>query len=119
LEVFQEHPNYFKTQSCAQLHGNGFNWESIYFGMSLPYCSSIFTPTPQDAKELIVLYNEVEDLKRDYRDLVREIENALYSLRTFNRIKTEFPEAVPFLPIEGSTSLTVNLSGIRSKLQAI
>lgn len=117
VEFFAKHPNYCNSRSSMQLVGNGFNWNYFGFGKELPATKSTFSPDEKTAKVLLDLENEINDLKKERRDLRNEISNALYSLRTFNRIRIEFPEAAEFLPANGTTALAINLADIRSKLK--
>lgn len=118
VELFKKHPKYFNTKSCFRVSGNGLNYEYLYTNNEIPYTeNSSFDPSPEEAKELIKLNNKVTDLKNKKNELFREIENLLYSLRTYSKVIAEFPEAEPFLPKTITNKLTINVSDIRQQLK--
>jgi len=116
LDCFEKHPSYFDTRTSVQLSGNGFQWESINFGKELPVFRN-FTPDAVTAKKIMILKNKVEDSKKNLSDLQKEIENALFGLRTYKRVEENFPEAFAFLPNKITTSLAINLTDIRQKIK--
>ena len=118
-EVFDFHlkfPNYIDTRSNLQLQGNGWNYEYLNLSESLPLRNNYFIPSKDQAKVLRSLYDEYKEHEKDTSNLRRKIENLLYSLRTYNRVNAEFPEATPFLPSIKETGLSINISDIRNEL---
>lgn len=62
--------------------------------------------------------NEIIDLKKEYSIMEADITSTLKSLRTFEKIRKEFPEAAAFLPEDGERHLpALNISDIQSRLK--
>lgn len=117
LDLFKKHPDFMETRSSMQLQGNGFNYQYIGLNASYPCKNHVFTPSPQDAKILLSQINDVYNKKSELSKLKLEIETLVFGLRTYAKVKSEFPEAAPFLPKATSTALMVNISDLRKKLK--
>jgi len=116
VELFEKHPKFFGTRSSFQLQGNGWNYKYLNSVKQIPTYNSSFSPNAKDSETLTKLDNEVKKERQDYEKLVSEIETALFGLRTYKRVQENFPEAFELLPNKINTSLSVNLSDIRQKL---
>lgn len=118
LKTFETHPSYFKTQSFVDICEKGFNYERFNMTKALPICNSRYYAelSPEDAVLLRKQHSIVVDLKNQIELLRRDIENAIFNLRTYNNVEKEFPEAFKLLPKRQSTALIVNLNDIRCKL---
>lgn len=117
LDFYEKHPKYVKSTRLFRLIGNGFNYSYLNTVNEVPYIGdNSFEPKPEEAKKLLELINKKQDLKDKLNKLVSEIENLLYSLRTYLKVLIEFPEAEPFLPKTISNKLMINVSDIRKKL---
>ena len=102
-----------------------------FYGMGLGHYQArrVHTPWPSHASDEYVLKPEQEWIATQwleaerYRDTVREteaqIEQQLLALRTFKRVRAEWPEAAAFLPAETSTALTVSVKPLNDKLAAL
>jgi hypothetical protein len=120
VELKEKFPEYFSTAGYLNITGNGFNYDQIKLekrAISKGNGGSYYSPSPQDAKILMAMKNKVEDAKKSCQDLVREIENLVYHLRTYAKVSEQFPEAIPFLPNKPiTTALAINIDDIRKKL---
>jgi len=117
VELFKKYPNYFYTRRNFQLSGNGFNWKSVSTSKDLPSINGSFIPNATDAVILLDAINIIDTKKSEYHKLTSEIENALFSLRTYKRVQENFPEAFVFLPNSISNKLVVNISDLRNKIK--
>jgi len=118
VDLFKKQPNYFNTKSCFRVSGFGLNYEYLYTNNEVPYVNNnSFEPSEEQAKILLKLNNKVTDLKKKKSELFRNIENVLYSLRTYTKVIAEFPEAEPFLPKTITNKLSLNVSDIRQQLK--
>lgn len=115
--AFGDHPDYFKQRISVNLNGNGFNWDCFYFTQQLPCTGSTFEPSAKDASILVKISNNIEAMEKEFKQLKLEIETLVFGLRTYAKVKSEFPEAAPFLPETTSTALMVNISDLRKKLK--
>ena len=63
-------------------------------------------------------HNLKYDKEREIKDLKIQIEEALKSMRTFNKVKELFPEAYEFLPKSQIAMLpSINIDSIRAKIK--
>lgn len=118
LEISEKYPNYIKGSQVVKIIGNGFNHESINISKTFPCTdwSRIYTPTEEEGKEWISLFNKYHDERKKISELYRDIENCLYNLKTYKAVEENFPEAYKYLPVKIATSLSINLSDIRQKI---
>lgn len=117
LKQFKKTPQYFKSENCIQLCGNGFNYDSFNFTKSLPLANTRINPSDALAKGVSTLYRKINEKDKEYRNLRIEIEIALTNLRTFNNARKEFPEAAILLPKEGTTEVAINIIDIQKQLK--
>lgn len=121
LSLFCEERSYMHGTKQLSLSGNGFNYEKVTLFKSVPSITDYtqaFEPDPAEAKELMKLLNKMEDAQSAHIQLKLDIKTALLSLRSFTRIREQFPEAAKYLPVGNvtTTALTVDLSSLRKKL---
>lgn len=116
LKMFKSHPEYFSKQSNIQFVGNGFHYDSFYFGDSLPIKDARTLPDNTTAKAVLSIKNKLDIKEKEVRCLNSEIANALYNLRTYSNVEKNFNEAFAFLPKVKNESLIVNVDSIRKKL---
>jgi hypothetical protein len=119
-ELAEKFPNYFDFRNRISFCGtNGFGYEhfSIEGRVIGNSGSANYTEiSPENAKKLKKLDNEIQDKKKELKDLTRELEILLYSLRTYAKVTEQFPEAVPFLPYRITSALAINIEDVRKKL---
>jgi hypothetical protein len=121
LIEFHKNPNYFNTTHSIRIQGEGitdsYNYYSI--GEELPYSRKtdrVLLP-PKVAAAAVKLIDAIKDKKYEIEKLIKEIEVALYNLRTYKNVENEFPEAFKRLPPTPlTTALAINLKDIRCKL---
>lgn len=119
-ELAQKYPYYFKKSNSISFGGcNGFSYE--YFSLSesviIKQSSSYYTEiSSENAKKLNKIHNKIQDKKNEITELFKDLEIALYSLKTYSKVSEQFPEAIPFLPKSITTELSVNISNIRKRI---
>ena len=119
-ELAVKHPDYFQFRTRIGFYGtNGFGYENYLLegsvvskNTSAEYCNI----SAENAKKLKKLDNEIQDKKKELKDLTRELEILLYSFRTYAKVTEQFPEAVPFLPYRTTSALAINIEDVRKKL---
>lgn len=117
LDIHKKYPEFIETRSSLQCQGNGFNWQSLYLNANFPAKNHCFSPNENDAKLLLSLINEINDKKSELLKLKQEVYALVFNFRTYAKVSSEFPEAIPFLPTITSTALMVNISDLRKKLK--
>jgi uncharacterized phage infection (PIP) family protein YhgE len=118
LEAANKFPEYFNKTGCLYIHGNG--WSHQYISITGSIISKrnrdYFEPNQDIADVLKKDYNNIQKLQSEISELKRDIKATLIGLKTYNRVKTEFPEAFEFLPEKITTALALNINDIRKKL---
>lgn len=117
LTVFAKHASYFDSRRSWHINGEGLNWEVVTIPESLPYKGGAFTPTSEQAKELVKIINKQKDKHTAYKKAVRELEVLLYNLKTYANVTKSFPEALPFLPVGQNTAVAFNIEDVRKLLK--
>lgn len=79
------------------------------------YGNQVIISDHETVEQLTKMETEIWELENRRENLIKEIEATLYSLRTYNRVAQEFPEAVEFLPKQETTAL-VNLDSLKTRL---
>ena len=119
IDFSNKYPSYTRMSQIVKLVGNGFNHESINLNNAFP-CrdwSLTYVPTNEEGEKWIKLFNKYHEQRESISSLHRDIENALYNLKTYKAVEENFPEAYKFLPEKITTSLSINLSDIRQKIK--
>lgn len=122
IDASRHFPEWINSFSSVYVHGAGLNKsfqvDPMVIGRTTSQGSASFKADNDQSDAIQKITLEYENAKRDYDDILLEIENALINLRTFKNIEKEFPEAVPHLPTSNTnTSLMVNIDGLRAKLK--
>ena len=118
MDCYEKNPDFFNTTRSFYMYGKGWHSETIASSKKLPK-NNFFSAeklNEADSNKLLKERQLIDDKKLEAKKLLKEIEVALYSLRTYTRISEHLPEAIPFLPSATSTALQVNLSDIRKKI---
>lgn len=120
IELQKKHPVYFKMSNRISMGGiNGFSYEifkvdsQIILKQDNNYYTNI---SAENSKKLQKIHNELQDKIKEVKSLIRDLEILLYSLRTYAKVSEQFPEAIPFLPKEVTTALSINISDIRKRI---
>lgn len=115
--MFKKNRRYFSIISYCNVVGVGLSKHNITLKESLPYGDTYSIKVNDDfAKKVLTLSDAVDDKRKEYERLKKEIEIALFNIRTYKNVLNVFPEAVPFLPKITTTAVAINLSSIRSSL---
>lgn len=118
LAFFKSNPEFCKSTSSLTLIKNGFNYERVILSRKLPCkADGYFTPEDKAISKIRKWIDSISDKQKEYEKLKQEVYNAILSLKTYNRVKDNFPEAYEFLPEKINTSLAINISDIQSKLK--
>lgn len=121
LIEFHKNKDYFSTCYSIRIQGEGVSDAYTYYsiGEELPTSNKkdrIQLP-PKTAEKAVKLIDSIRDKKTEIEKLSREIQIALYNLRTYKNVETEFPEAFKYLPeAKVNTALAINIKDIRCKL---
>ncbi|CDN79515.1 Nmad5 family putative nucleotide modification protein [Elizabethkingia anophelis] len=123
INLYSTHNKYFYKCSRIRVEGNGLN-DAFDLKKSVPSDGSwqvCILPDKYEVKQILKISNEIKKLESKRNNLINSIENTLNSLRTYNRIQKEFPEAAKFLPDENKSinTLAVPIEDIRKQLEAI
>jgi hypothetical protein len=117
-ELFDKNSKYLNYNSGVRFWGNGCQGLYVNIGKH-PTDGLNITPEPEFAKELVKLDNAIQKKQDALYELKQSIENALKAMRTFKRVRVDFPEAGEFLPPDGKSMLpAINLSSIRQQLKS-
>lgn len=119
VKCFKKFPDWFYTRSTVKLHGHGFDWE--YVTTTKPViCNSNseahMTMTAKIGDKLISAKRKWEKAKKEHAELKEESKQALLTLKTFNNIRKELPEAASMLPPPMSNALVVNFDSLKKRL---
>jgi hypothetical protein len=119
-ELAEKYPEYFNFRDRIGFFGtNGFGYENYRVEGSVITKSgdnSYANISSENASKLKKIDYEIEDKKKELKDLVTELEILLYSLRTYAKVSEQFPEAIPFLPYKTTSALAINIEDLRKKL---
>ena len=121
-DMFKEYPEYVNSVSNSiQIEGEFIdNWslKHRHISETIPHKNKPILVTKNQSKKIRNLFDKEERMRLEINKLRREIENAVFNLRTYSRCEKEFPEAFKFLPKKNiTTALQVNVQDIRSKLK--
>lgn len=111
--------DWLKKSRGVTLMGNGFNHEYLdlkEFPSTTTNNYIPFEPTPEDAKIWIKLHGDYQSERQKIQRLRGEISDTLYSLKTYNRVEKDFPEAFKFLPAKQETGLSICIDDLRKRL---
>ncbi|MGD1319555.1 Nmad5 family putative nucleotide modification protein [Chryseobacterium sp. 2R14A] len=124
INLFKTNKKYFLTASTIRCEGNGLN-KGFDLTSAVPSKNGSWSvcilPNAIESKKILKISNEFEDLKEKRDALKKQIENTLLSLKTYNRIQKDFPEAYDLLPDKDATvnTLAVPIEDIRTQLEAL
>lgn len=91
-EVYEKHPNYFNASSSIILSGNGFNWQRINIGLSLPISKNNFCPNVEEVKALSKTQKELDLVDIQLQQAKQDLNTLLRQLSTDKIILEHFPE---------------------------
>lgn len=135
-----QHTDFVSMAHGFELFGNGLSYEGVYYenteeerfpimpklGLELynEYTIKlVFDMTkPKDAlvsSEYVQLKNTISKHKSEVLKLERDIENTLKSLHTIKKCREHFPDCIPYLPLDLTTSLlpVIQIADITNRLK--
>ncbi len=116
---FKKHKEWFHTRSTICFDGNGFRWERVSSVRPIIHNTNSdpkLELTPEIATQLRKSKDAWDNAKEKYDRLKAEVKQALITLKTYNNIRKELPEAAPYLPPPLSNALVVNFTGLKKEL---
>lgn len=118
--LLKSHPEWIQTKMEIKLDGHGFDWH--YIKPTRPvimnnYNSPILKLNAKLAAQIQAVKTKVDKAEDKYKGLKDESKQALLTLRTFNNIRKELPEAAPYLPPPMSNALVVNFDSLKKRIQ--
>lgn len=118
-KCFKENADWFYRKSSIKLDGHGFNWE--YVSTTRPViCNNnsdaILKLTSSVADKITSAQRKWQKAKNQYDNLKKEAKQALLTLKTYNNIRKELPEAASMLPPPLSNALVVNFTSLKQQL---
>jgi hypothetical protein len=115
-DCFEKHPDYFSSRDTTvrlvNAHGDELHMEAR---SPLGWGETCIISDEQHA-ELRRLYAECKAEGKAIDELERDIKNTLKSLKTYTRVKEQFPEAYALLPQDKTAALSIPIDDIRNRL---
>lgn len=118
-ECFENNSDWFYTRSQVVLDGSGFRWDRISTTRAVIANSGSdchLRMTAKGSDKLTAAKRKWEKAKKEYEDLKSETAQALLTLKTYNNIRKELPDAASMLPPPLSNALIVNFDSLQKKL---
>jgi len=115
LKTFRKFPSYFNCRADFQVSGNGLAHEWVNIASALPCSGKGFAPDEAQAKVIREFLDNITAIGKELRELRRDIEATLWSLRSYKKIREHLPEAAPFLD-DAPMALAINFSHLRQRL---
>lgn len=100
----------FVTEGC----NGGRNYKSFNHDCNLALNPIVLNV--EDWKRLDKADKELTDLKQEKSKYKWDVEEALFNLRTKQRVEENFPEALPYLNFAETTALSCDITKLRSVL---
>jgi hypothetical protein len=117
MDLFKEYPDFFNEKSGEYINGPGLNrYSSFSYTEEMPGINEGLQITAEEAEQIIEIDDKIKDLTAAINKVRTDIEVALLSLRTYNNIEKEFPEAFAHLPERTSMALAINLADVRKQI---
>lgn len=119
-EASEKHRDYFDWVNHIYLNGFGFKSTCVTATNKVVSnhgnWSKNIEVTREDSEQITPLFHDSENKEKVYKDLLAEVERTLYMLRTTNKVRKEFPEAIPFLPKETTEVVAIPMDDLRERL---
>jgi len=121
-ELFAFNPHYFTQTSRLKVFDNGFSGEEIILTKYVPSKNDSFTASINInetlAKPLRALFDRVESKESEYKNLCKDLENAIYNLRTPAKLVEAFPEAANWVEIDKKPdAVAISIQTLRERLK--
>ena len=118
-DVYKKHPEWFYKRQQVYFTGHGFNYERVTTTQSVICNNGTDAHLDLNSKladKITSAKRKWDKAKKEYELLKDETRQALLTLKTFNNIRKELPEAAPMLPPPISNALVVNFSTLKKQL---
>ncbi len=120
IDVWKKHEKYINLRNYINIEGSGIDNYDLKRQDVVDYMPTDernISVTKKESDYIQKMTWKINDMYNECRQLRREIENAVYNLRTYAKCEKEFPEAFKLLPKQAvSTALAVNINDIRNKI---
>lgn len=114
IEYKEYYEQAYNLSFVVERENGGYNYKSAleYHGVRV----SNIVLSDEDWKALDVADTNFRELSNKKQLFVWDVEDALFNLRTQQRVEEQFPEALPYLNFSETTALSRDLSKLRSVL---
>lgn len=121
-EFNEKFPGYIELSRSVSFQQGWFEYRFKSFRFpdekSLPLKSEYIDFERSIIEQIASKQDQIAKLQSEYREAIRDVENAIFNLRTVANVKKELPEATPFLPKPGqTTAVSVRLDKIRDLIK--
>lgn len=119
IKCKKNHPDWFYERGAVSFSGHGFSWENVATTRQVIANGGTYANlhlTAKIADKLMTSKRKWDKASKAYKELKDETKQALLTLKTFNNIRKELPEAAPMLPPPLSNALVVNFTSLKSRL---
>lgn len=108
MALYSTHPRYVHTSGSQYFDQLG---DRVTFTRDVPTLRnrSALDLTDKISDQMLKLNHEYKDAIQIWKETKIQIEITLVNLRTYNRVKDQMPEALPFLPAPGTTTTAIAL----------
>lgn len=115
--AFNKNAKYINTKSCPYIKGQGISgYPHVKLIEAVPMDSDTIELSTKEAEKYIQLKGIYNDNKKNYENLLNEVQNALLNCKTYNKVKELLPEAVAYLP-PAYDPPALNFADIRKKIK--
>jgi len=124
LKMSELHSQYFKKTRTVKVTDNGFNHQPFHLKENILTSggdgySLVIQLSEKEADKLLPEFRKYQELDKEYDELKLQIAQTLYQLKTYNKVKLEFPEAYDLLPDKQETGLSIPIQNIREQLNSL
>lgn len=119
IACFKEYGKYFNSQHEIAIHSPEERFDNKYIFTNMEIPSQTFYPTVEkdEWKMAVRLKNNYNNLLNSRNNYVEKVTQALFTLKTHNKIKESFPEALPFINFTEETLPAANYTALRDLLK--
>ena len=117
---FKEYGKYFNSTRIIGIHNSGEEfYRNMYVDTSEEIPCQTFYPNVEENewKTASKLINDFNNLRKSKSEYVEKVTQALFTLKTYNKIKESFPEALPFINFTEETLPAANYTALRDLLK--
>ena len=118
-DLLKKHGDWIRTSTTIRLNGNGFSYEYVTATrkiINMANSDNYLEMTNTEADKLVNAKRKWEAAVKKYNLLKSDAEQAILTLKTFNNIRKELPEAAAMLPPPLSNALVVDFSSLKKQL---